>query len=172
MLHPLAHTSVAGDRWEALPLVRDYARHELAELVTTMLPALRNDVEVEVKTRRLPGLTHDERPRIAFAIEGEGARLSVLPTLVYGDPPLARVDGDRLVQIRPPAPVRDRRGEQDLVAALRDRSQPGAGAAGAGGRPRRRARWPRGCAPSRRRGSGGAPARGAARGAAGAALHR
>ena len=121
VLHPLAHTSVAGERWEALPLVRDYAQHELAELVTTMLPALRNDVEVEVRTRRLPGLTHEARPRIAFAIEGEGARLSVLPTLVYGDPPLARVDGDKLVQIRPPAPVRDRRAEQDLVAALRDR---------------------------------------------------
>jgi superfamily II DNA or RNA helicase len=121
VLHPLAHTSVAGERWELLPLVRDYAPHELAELVTTMLPALRNDVEVEVRTRKLPGLTHEARPRIAFAIEGEGARLSVLPTLVYGDPPLARVDGDRLVQIRPPAPVRDRRAEQDLVAALRDR---------------------------------------------------
>ena len=121
VLHPLAHTSVAGERWEALPLVRDYAPHELAELVTTMLPALRNDVEVEVRTRRLPGLTHEARPRIAFAIDGEGARLSVLPTLVYGDPPLARVDGDRLVQIRPPAPVRDRRAEQELIAALRDR---------------------------------------------------
>jgi superfamily II DNA or RNA helicase len=121
VLHPLAHTSVAGQRWEALPLVRDYAQHELAELVTTMLPALRADVEVEVRTRKLPGLTHEARPRIAFAIEGEGARLSVLPTLVYGDPPLARVDGDKLVQIRPPAPVRDRRTEQDLVAALRDR---------------------------------------------------
>ena len=121
VLHPLAHTSVAGERWEALPLVRDYAPHELAELVTTMLPALRNDVEVEVRTRKLPGLTHEARPRIAFAIEGEGARLSVLPTLVYGDPPLARVDGDRLVQIRPPAPVRDRRAEQELVASLRDR---------------------------------------------------
>jgi superfamily II DNA or RNA helicase len=121
VLHPLAHTSVAGERWEALPLVRDYAPHELAELVTTMLPALRNDVEVEVRTRKLPGLTHEARPRIDFAIEGEGARLSVLPTLVYGDPPLARVDGDKLVQIRPPAPVRDRRAEKDLVDALRDR---------------------------------------------------
>jgi superfamily II DNA or RNA helicase len=121
VLHPLAHTSVAGERWEALPLVRDYRPEELAELVTTMLPALRQDVEVEIKTRRLPGLTHEARPRIAFAIEGDGVRLSVLPTLVYGDPPLARVDGDKLIQIRPPAPVRDRRAELEVVATLRDR---------------------------------------------------
>ncbi|HLU65565.1 MAG TPA: DEAD/DEAH box helicase [Kofleriaceae bacterium] len=128
-LRPLGHTAVAGARWEALPLVRDYAPAELGELVTSMLPALERDIPIDVRTRRLPGVTRAARPRIHFAIDSDGARLSVLPTLVYGDPPLARIDGDRMVQLPPrtrgepvpPAPVRDRRAEASVLAALRDR---------------------------------------------------
>ena len=122
-LRPLAYAEVAGERWERLPLVRDYADHELGELVTTMLPALRRDVEVEVRSRRLPGVTDAGGPRIHLELSGEGQRLSVLPLLVYGDPPLARIDGDKLVQFGTgtAAPVRDRRAEAEAVAELRDR---------------------------------------------------
>lgn len=122
-LRPLAYAEVAGERWERLPLVRDYADHELGELVTTMLPALRRDVEVEVRSRRLPGVTDAGGPRVHLELSGEGQRLSVLPLLVYGDPPLARIDGDRLVQLRAgtAAPVRDRRAEAEAVTELRDR---------------------------------------------------
>jgi len=120
VLHPLGHTQVAGARWENLPLIRDYAPDELGELVTQMLPALRQDVEVEVRSRRLPRATREARPRIHLDVSGDGERISVLPTLVYGDPVLARIDGDRMVQLRPPAPVRDRRVEADLVTGLRD----------------------------------------------------
>ncbi len=120
VLHPLGHTLVAGARWELLPLIRDYAPEELGELVTQMLPALRRDVEVEVRSRRLPRSTREARPRIQLEVTGDGQRISVLPTLVYGDPVLARIDGDRLVQLRPPAPVRDRRAEADLLTVLRD----------------------------------------------------
>ena len=121
MLHPLGHTAVAGERWENLPLVRDYAPEELGELVTQMLPALRRDIEVEVRSTRLPRASREARPRIQLDVSGDGERLSVLPTLVYGDPVQARIDGDRMVQLRPPAPVRDRRAEADLLAGLRDR---------------------------------------------------
>src|SRR5690606_14942095 len=89
---------------------------------------------IDVRTRRLPGVTRAARPRIHFAIDSDGARLSVLPTLVYGDPPLARIDGDRMVQLPPrtrgepvppapvpPAPVRDRRAEASVLAAMCDR---------------------------------------------------
>ena len=120
VLHPLGHTQVAGARWELLPLIRDYAPEELGELVTQMLPALRRDVEVEVRSRRLPRSTREARPRIELEVSGDGQRISVLPTLVYGDPVLARIDGDRMVQLRPPAPVRDRRAEADLLTVLRD----------------------------------------------------
>ncbi|HTE54854.1 MAG TPA: DEAD/DEAH box helicase [Kofleriaceae bacterium] len=121
VLHPLGHAEVAGERWELLPLVRDYAPPELGELVTQMLPALRRDIAIEVRSRRLPRATREARPRIHLEVTGDGDRLSVLATLVYGDPALARIDGDRMIQIRPPAPVRDRRAELELVNALRDR---------------------------------------------------
>jgi superfamily II DNA or RNA helicase len=120
VLHLLGHTQVAGERWEHLPMVRDYAPEELGELVTQMLPGLRRDIAVEVRSRRLPRATREARPRIHLDVSGDGERLSVLPTLVYGDPPLARIDGDRMIQLRPPAPLRDRRAELELIASLRD----------------------------------------------------
>ena len=120
VLHPLGHADVAGERWELLPLVRDYATHELGELVTQMLPALRKDIAIEVRSTRLPRATREARPRIQLDVSGDGNQLSVLPTLVYGDPALARIDGDRMVQLKPPAPVRDRRAELALVTSLRD----------------------------------------------------
>ena len=45
--------------------------------------------------------------------------LSVLPALVYGSPPCARIDGDRLVHLRGPVPLRDRATEQRVVERLR-----------------------------------------------------
>ena len=120
VLHPLGHTEVAGERWELLPLVRDYAAHELGELVTQMIPALRKDIALEVRSTRLPRATRGARPRIQLDVTGDGSQLSVLPTLVYGDPALARIDGDKMVQLRSPAPVRDRRAELALVTSLRD----------------------------------------------------
>lgn len=120
-LVPLGHTSVAGDRWQYLPIVRDYEPEELGHLATEMLPAVARDVDVEIKTNRLPRAERGHLPRLHFAFESDGETLSVMPTLVYGDPPLARIDGDRMVQLRSPAPVRNRDAERDLVVALRER---------------------------------------------------
>src|SRR5262249_45812918 len=46
--------------------------------------------------------------------------LSVLPTLVYGNPPRARVDDGRLVHLDGPVPLRDEDAERRLVHKLRD----------------------------------------------------
>src|SRR5262249_7118802 len=44
----------------------------------------------------------------------------VLPVLVYGDPPQARVDGGKLVHLAGDVPVRDEAAERRLLARLRD----------------------------------------------------
>ena len=46
--------------------------------------------------------------------------LSVLPTLVYGTPPRARVDDGKLVHIEGAVPLRDEDAEKRLVHKLRD----------------------------------------------------
>jgi superfamily II DNA or RNA helicase len=118
-LVPLGHISVTGPRGESLPIVRDYAPSELGELATQMLPALRRDVEVEVRTRRLPRVSTGHKPRVQFELGGDAEKFDVMALIVYGDPPMARIDGDKLVLLRPPAPVRDPAAEKALVLRLR-----------------------------------------------------
>jgi len=90
---------------------------EVARLVTEVLPGLRRRLPVDVRTRRLPE-TAVAAVRIALDVSREADELSVLPTLVYGDPPAARVDGDRLVHLRGPVPLRDREAERRLARRL------------------------------------------------------
>ena len=75
---------------------------------------------MEVETQRLP-LTASVPPRIVLRTEREAERLSVLPTLVYGDPPSGRIDGGRLTHLRGPIPLRDEGAERVLIRTLRDR---------------------------------------------------
>jgi superfamily II DNA or RNA helicase len=96
---------------------RTFTGETVAELVTAVLPSLRKRIPVEIETERLPR-TVDERPRIALDLTRSGDTLSVLPTLVYGDPPLARIDGGRLVHLRGPIPLRDERAERGELRRL------------------------------------------------------
>jgi superfamily II DNA or RNA helicase len=120
LLRPLAETQTTGFFLEKLPLSRTFAREQQAELVTNVLPELESRLEVLVRTKRLPNVTHALRPRIALDLSHHGFTLSVLPTLVYGDPPILRIDGDTAVTLRDGAPVRRRDEEQALLHELRD----------------------------------------------------
>ncbi len=119
-LRPLGETPTTGERLEKLPLVRSFGKAEQTELVTRVLPDLENKIPVDVATRRLPKRTQQARPRLTFDLGTEGHTLSVLPVLVYGDPPIARVDGDNVVPFGKQVPVRRRSEELALLARLRD----------------------------------------------------
>ena len=119
-LRPLGHTELTGERLERLPLSRVFSRPELGELVGTVLPEIDKQIPVDIRTSRLPGRERSVRPRIALDIGHEEHTLSVLPTLVYGDPPVARIDGDRLVHLSGAVPKRDEAEERRLLARLRD----------------------------------------------------
>ncbi len=119
-LRPLGHTELTGERLERLPLSRVFSRPELAELVGAVLPEIDKQIPVDIRTSRLPGRERSVRPRIALDIGHAEHTLSVLPTLVYGDPPVARVDGDRLVHLSGAVPKRDEAEERELLARLRD----------------------------------------------------
>ncbi|HUH02580.1 MAG TPA: SNF2-related protein, partial [Kofleriaceae bacterium] len=118
-LRPIAETRLSGRRLEALPFSKEYARAALGELASEVLPMLRRHTVLRVETARVPGLDARTPPRLAFDIAHEGQRLSVLATLVYGDPPRARVDGGRLVHLHGAVPVRDEAAERRLVLGLR-----------------------------------------------------
>src|SRR5450432_4145570 len=57
---------------------------------------------------------------MAFEVEQDGDRLIVLPTLVYGDPPRARIDAGRLVHLNGSVPIRDQDSERRLMHRMRD----------------------------------------------------
>ncbi|MGD0678366.1 MAG: DEAD/DEAH box helicase [Polyangiaceae bacterium] len=120
VLHPIGEASTTGECLERLPLERTFKESNVAELVTTVLPELERKIDVVIKTSRLPRSSVDARPRIAMDLSHQGHTLSILPTLVYGDPPVARVDGDVLVALGDSIPARRPGEEREALRRLRD----------------------------------------------------
>ncbi len=93
---------------------------EVGKLVGEVIPDLQKKVPVEIRTSRLPEGV-GTLPRILLDTKVVGHTLSVLPLLVYGDPPTARIDRGELVMIGKTIPVRSERLEKRLVADLAER---------------------------------------------------
>jgi superfamily II DNA or RNA helicase len=119
-LRPLGETTTTGELLEHLPLSRTFPRAHETDLVTKVLPELEKKLTVIVNTKKLPRSRKEARPRIAMDLSHQGHTLSILPTLVYGDPPIARIDGDVVVTIGKSVPVRRRDEERLLLQKLRD----------------------------------------------------
>ena len=120
VLRELGETRLIGrelrDFWQG----RIFTPDQVTELMTEVLPSLRDRIPVEVETRRLPS-TASVPPRIVLRTEREAERLSVLPTLVYGDPPNARIDGGRMTHLQGAIPLRNEGAERVLIRTLRER---------------------------------------------------
>jgi hypothetical protein len=99
---------------------RLFAPEEYAVLVSDLLPKLQQKIKVEVHSRQLPQIDEDIRPRLFFQTVASGEILSVLPLIIYGNPPIARVDGDKLVFMGElkKVPLRQVRLEKSIAAAL------------------------------------------------------
>ncbi len=119
-LRPLGETDTTGERLERLPLSRSFAPGDESELVTRVIPELQKRLIVTVATAKLPHREITTRPRIAMDLSHQGHTLSVLPTLVYGDPPVLRVDGEHGVLLGREVPIRRLEEERALLWRLRD----------------------------------------------------
>jgi superfamily II DNA or RNA helicase len=119
-LHPVGETRLTGRELEELPVGRVYGPERTLELVSDALPELQSRIHVEVRTERLPQTTDRVPPRLRIEVSRDGESLSVFPTLVYGDPPTARVDAGRLVALGGAIPLRDLEAERALVRSLQN----------------------------------------------------
>lgn len=119
-LRPLGAVELAGPRWERLPLLRRIEEHEVGDLISRILPEIERVVKVRIETTKLPGRASAIPPRIAFDMSPHGHTLSVLPTIVYGEPACIRIDGEKVVHLRGDIPRREPQAEKRLVAALRE----------------------------------------------------
>lgn len=117
VLHVLGASGLDGREREAYARGRHFAPDEAARLASEVLPGLRRRLPVAVETARLPE-ARTEAPRLVLETERDGDGLSVLATLVYGDPPRARVDAGRLVPLQGALPARDLAAEERLARHL------------------------------------------------------
>jgi len=119
VLRTVGDSNLTGRELEQLSRGRIFTADAVAELVTEVLPSLEERIPVKVETRGLPR-TVREVPRLVIDVRRDGDALSVLPTLVYGDPVIARVDAGRLTVLGTKVPLRDEAAERNLVRNLQN----------------------------------------------------
>jgi len=119
VLRPVGESGLSGRELAELPRGKHFSPDDALSLVTEILPDLERRIPVEICTRRLPRTTR-ALPRLVVETARQGEELSVLATLVYGDPPAARVDAGRLTLLpgSDAAPLRDEAAEARLVRQL------------------------------------------------------
>ena len=111
--------SALGKEFEALKKPGMLVPRERAVwLVMEYLPGLERRMPVHVKAKQLPRLSDGYAPRVVLEVEQSGEALRVLPTIVYGDPAVARLDGERIVPFGRVLPRRDPEAEGRLRALL------------------------------------------------------
>ncbi len=80
-LRPVGHSNLTGRELEQLTRGRSFSAEGLSELVTEILPSLRERIPIVVETKRLPRTVREDA-RLVVEVKKEGDALSVLPTLV------------------------------------------------------------------------------------------
>ena len=116
----MGEMEMCGSWWQHLPVVRRFPPSALGEVKTRVVPDLETRMRVNVTSERLPRVTRDLHPRILIDLNHLGTGLSAMATLVYGDPPCARIDEGRLVHLSGPVPIRDEPAERRLLMTLRE----------------------------------------------------
>ena len=117
-LHVMASGNLTGREREEFSRGHFYSDENAAHLATEILPSLMERIPIEIHSQRLPRTTSDARPRIQIEVERRDDSLCVFPTLVYGDPVLARIDAGKMVHLGESVPVRDREAERACVRQL------------------------------------------------------
>ncbi len=126
-----------------------YRATDAEELLTRFLPRLEKLVPVERRSAKLPKVV-TVPPRLEWEVTasgsyGAGCALAVTPWIVYGDPPIARLQRGTLVRLTGDLPARDLVAERRLEAELGEmRLAPGSGTARVG---TEAARWVEGLKP-------------------------
>ena len=104
----------------ALKRGRVFEHQQIADLVGRVLPALRERLPVSAPAELSRGATK-QPARIVLQADVLRGVLEVLPTIVYGNPPCARVDNGKLTYLGGPVALRDVEAENTLSHTLHQR---------------------------------------------------
>ena len=91
-----------------------YEVHDVHRLVSRIIPELKKRVPVDIRTERLP---KDEvlEPYLLIDVQQKEESLLVHPKIVYGDPPIAEVFGEKITFLAKQVPIRDFKKENDII---------------------------------------------------------
>ncbi len=117
LLRPIGEPDLAPELRQRLIVGIEFPFPEARKLVTQFLPQLEKLLEVEVRTTRLPKV-RAVPPRLAWEARQDGARVRVIPRIVYGTPAFARVERGELLLLGGEVPVRDEPAERRLIGEL------------------------------------------------------
>jgi superfamily II DNA or RNA helicase len=120
-LRAVGELDLSGRDVDELRKGRVYPFGQVADLVGRVVPALQERVPLEIASTLLPSAT-PMQPRLLVQTEFVDGALGVLPLLVYGDPPVARVDGGKLKYLGGALPVRNEDRERRLQDELATRT--------------------------------------------------
>ncbi|MET0387367.1 MAG: DEAD/DEAH box helicase [Polyangiales bacterium] len=121
VLRAVGDLDLSGRDVDELRKGRTYGFGQVADLVGRVIPALRERLPVEVASKLLPSAT-PMQPRLIAETEFVDGALTVLPLLVYGDPPVARVDAGKLHYLGGALPLRNEDRERKLIDSLSGRT--------------------------------------------------
>ncbi len=116
-LHPYAEAPLNARERENLAHGMAVPAERAGWLVAELLPSLAGRLPLLVETARLPQ-SGRSAPRALVETQRDGDTLVVQPRIVYGDPPVASLEGDRLLVTGSPVPVRDETAERHLAREL------------------------------------------------------
>lgn len=116
-LHFIGDGGLSREQRRILTRGVTFSVDEVGQLVGDMLPRLQEKIPVHVRTKRLPAVD-ESPPRLVMETKKQGEFLVLRPTIVYGDPPTARVVRGALEIMGDTVPVRSERSEQRLIRQL------------------------------------------------------
>jgi superfamily II DNA or RNA helicase len=119
-LRPFKGATIVGASGERLPIERSFDARDTVELVTKVLPEFEPHVRWKHRAKELPNLKTGVGPSVMFELDHGHRALTVRPWIVYGDPPMARVEAGRLVWVSGDVPQRNEAEEVNLGHKLRD----------------------------------------------------
>ena len=114
MLRPTSHGKLTPEQRSLLVRGLHFEPEEVGRLVGEYIPNLRERIDVEICTERLP-TSRQLMPHVVLKLTEAPTGLVVFGEIVYGDPPIARLKGGVLKPLGSAVPVRDLGAERTLA---------------------------------------------------------
>ncbi len=97
-----------------------YAPRAVVDLVCNAIPRLSASTHWVSRSKELPAVTERLSPWIQFELTHSGRSVTVMPWLVYGEPPCARIESNKLLYLQGPIAKRREAEEVQLAHKLRE----------------------------------------------------